>query len=268
MTTSALRKPGRTTVPQGPSNPAWRGRILESCLEGSFLPGKAALTSFLVNALYLFGDNSLFALGGAPAGVADELTRLGHRVAAGPEAGANRPGAGGRGSAGTGFSARKEGRYDRAVSLTQAFGRGGDAEIQDRLRTMRRAVRPGGLICFHVFDRDRAWSLAGERALSGEDPATRVRVGFDPSTGRISVRLARVAGRNGSEDPGCGGSLAVKAWNRAEIETLLRGAGLELERLYGDWEGAGPESPGSGRLIVVAARPRRARKKTRRNVQG
>jgi hypothetical protein len=232
---------------------AWRRRIVESCLENGFLPGKSALASFLVNALYLFGDNAIVAFGGAPDGVTAELTRMGHKVDADPSPRGARTG-------GAGFSRRREGRFDRAVLLAQAFGRGSDGDILDQLRALRRAVRPGGLVCFHVFDRDWALSLAGRRILSAEGRTARVEIGFDPADGRISARLAESAG------PGCGGSAAVKAWNRHELEALLRGAGLRLERVYGDWEGRGPEAaataPGAvtGRLIVVAAKPRRARK--------
>jgi hypothetical protein len=232
---------------------AVRANIAETCLEGAFLPDGVTASSFLINALYLFGGESIAVLDGAPEGLAAELTRLGHRVSPVPSGRGFRPGAPmGLGKDGWSPASRKTGGFDRAAMLGRTLGRGEDAEILERLRALGRSVRPGGLVCFHVFDRDRAWGLTGERGGFGN---TQVTVGFDPATGRITAR----AGGEG-RDAGCGGRSDVKAWNRAEIETLLRAAGLRLERVYGDWDGSAPDAAATGRLIVVAAKPRRARK--------
>jgi hypothetical protein len=211
--------------------------------ESGFLPDAAVLASFLVNALYLFGDNTLIAHGGVPAGVADELTRLGHSLSiAAPEAPARQRRS--RMNA-TGRNRGREGRHDRALLLSQALGAGTDGEILERLRALGRAIRPGGLVCFHIFDRDLAWILAGAR--------------FNPATGRVAPPFIPFAGRS---VPFAGrNALDEKTWNRSEIEALLRGVGLRLERVYGGWEGAGSEAAVTGRLIVVAAKPRRAARK-------
>ena len=115
----------------------------------------------------------------------------------------------------------------------------------------------------------------GRRSRRGTELGNaRVTFGFEPGTGRITARLAEATlkesavpdapesfGQDGLAST-CGGRLAVKAWNRPEIEALLRLAGLKLERLYGDWDGRAPETSGTGRLIVVASKPRRALKRT------
>jgi hypothetical protein len=239
--------------------------MAEQCLEGSFLPDRDTLVSFLVNALYLFGDQGIAAYGGLPEGVEAELSRLGHKVAHGRYLRAGRDGrdVGVRQRdvdslprsvdkhphrAGTLPQGLREGARDRALFLAQAFGRGGDAEIMETLRAMRRTVRPGGLVCFHVFDRDRAWSRVGERSVGTDGGQAEMRLGFEPETGRITARVAQA-------------TAAVKAWNLGEIRILLRSAGLQLERAYGDWDGGSPEAAGAatGRLILVAARPRVAR---------
>lgn len=246
--------------------------MAEQCLEGSFLPGRDTLVSFLVNALYLFGDQGIAAYGGLPDGVEAELARLGHKVAHGRylRAGRETRDAGMPHRAGTLPQGLREGARDRALFLAQSFGRGGDAEIMETLRAMRRTVRPGGLVCFHVFDRDRAWSLVGEKSVRMGDAEVEVRLGFEPETGRITARVAQakhpVPGSLGYA-PGNLGSAAVKAWNLGEIRILLRAAGLHLERAYGDWEGGSPESSGAatGRLILVAARPRVARPRVARS---
>lgn len=246
--------------------------MAEQCLEGSFLPDRDTLVSFLVNALYLFGDQGIAAYGGLPEGVEDELSRLGHKVAHGRylRAGRETRIAGAPQRAGTLPQGLREGARDRALFLAQAFGRGGDAEIMETLRAMRRTVRPGGLVCFHVFDRDRAWSRVGEKSVVTEGGKANMRLGFEPETGRLTARVVQPDNPVGAMRfapgglgfaPGSLGFAAVKSWNLGEIRILLRTAGLQLERAYGDWDGGSPEYSGAatGRLIIVAARPRVAR---------
>lgn len=254
--------------------------IAEQCLDGSFLPDHDTLVSFLVNALYLFGDQGIAAYGGLPEGVEAELSRLGHKLAHGRylRAGRETRDAGKPQRAGTLPQGLREGARDRALFLSRTFGRGGDDEIMETLRAMRRTVRPGGLVCFHVFDRDRAWSRVGEWIVETDGGngggKAQVRLGFDPETGRLTARVspsiddlpggpesgALSRGSRGNA-PGNLGFASVKAWNLGEIRILLRAAGLQLERAYGDWNGGSPESSGAatGRLILVAARPRVAR---------
>ncbi len=193
-----------------------------------------ALVSFLVNALYLFGGQSI-AAPGASAPVLAELARLGHRVSANPPEGISRslrspdfpPGAGGK------ASARK---YDR-IFVAEMLG--SEADPAGRLRALRGALRPGGLLGFHVLDRDRAWERTGSR------------VDFDPGSGRLIARMRFAA--DGKPVPPVA-TASVQTWNLGELKGLLRAAGLELERAYGDWEGSAPGT-GSGHLIAVAARP-------------
>jgi hypothetical protein len=292
-TTTELRTQ-RPTV-RAPAQPAGApAEMARSCLEAGFLPDPDTVVSFLVNALYLFGDQEIAVYGAPgepgepPEGVTAGLTRLGHTVATGRIQGAQRihgmqgmhrmqkdgrgiragiPVSGRSGGGGLPRQVR-EGGSDRAVFLNGALGRGDDARILETLKAMRRTVRPGGLLCFHVFDRDRAWGLAGER----EAGPARIRVGFAPETGRLSARVVGILGApGGNPETEAGGSASgyasIKTWNLGEIAALLRGAGLILERAYGDWNGGSPEAGGAetGRLIVVAARPRSARRRAGRN---
>jgi hypothetical protein len=208
--------------------------------EKDSVPDAGILASFLINALYLVGNHRILVSGSLGAEVTETLTRFGHRVDAGREA----------------FSvprAAAGARHDRAVSAGRALGYGTDAENRDWLRSMHKALAPGGLICFHVFDRDRAWNLAGDRELIDDGRGLRVRIGFDPADGRLSQRILATGGAETS----------VRAYNLLEIRALLESSGFALERAYGDWDGSGPEAGGArtGRLIVVASkrrvRPRR-----------
>ena len=201
------------------------------------------LVSFLVNALYLFGGQAV-AAPGVPAGVTAELTRLGHRIGGFPE-----------GEAGTGRESgqRSPGRLDR-VFLPENLGRAD--EPAGRLRALRRALRPGGLLCFHLLDRDRAWEKTGSRPLRA-GPAggafAEARVDFDPASGRLIARA------RSETTLAKGPAISVQTWNLGEVKGLLQATGLELERAYGDWEGGAPGGS-AGRLIVVAAKPRGPRR--------
>jgi len=215
-----------------------------ACLEEGSSPGEDVLASFLINALYLIGDQRIFAYGGLPTGVEDALVRLGHRVE-------------------SDFRSRKSAsRPDRAVALARTLGRGGESEILESLRVMGKSLRPGGLLAFRLIDRDRAWSLAGERKISSGGSEARLRIEFNPDTGRVSARTLDIRGPGTSTTAAAGGATdSLQAFNLSEIRRLLRSAGLALERAYGDWSGGGPEAEGAatGRLIIVASKPRRRR---------
>src|SRR5690606_16359650 len=86
-----------------------------ACLEEGSSPGDDVLASFLINALYLIGDQRIFAYGGLPAGVEGALVRLGHRVESDCR------------------SRKRASRPDRAVALGRTLGRGGESEILENL---------------------------------------------------------------------------------------------------------------------------------------
>lgn len=215
-----------------------------------------AIVSFLVNALYLLGGQTV-AMGDAPEGVSAELTRLGHRVRIGALAEAAGRGTGAVPASGKPPSRRGGDAGADRIFLAGTFGRGGD--FLGQLRGLRKALRPGGLLAFHVIDRDRAWERTGNRRVDGD--GDEVRIAFDPADGRLTARvvaylpqLPERPDREWTAMP-AGPAAAIQTWNLGELRALVQAAGLEWERAYGDWNGGAPGVSGSGRLIVVAARP-------------
>ncbi len=252
----------------------------EALLEAPFRPSPEELVSFLVNGLCLIGGHRVLEWEAGPGSPAAALEVLGHAVSA----------------AGPGLPPPRAGAFDRAFRVRRAFGYGGDESDRLWLKAMRRALRPGGLLLFHVFDRDRAFALAERLAASGRSPAggadaggigdgadglDGAAFGFDPRTGRLTarVRLPGVtdgasegrpaeAGMRAAAKAGCPRA-SVRAFNLAELHALLEESGFALEGAYGDWAGSAPESAGArtGRLLVVASKRRRPRGRAGRLVQ-
>lgn len=221
-------------------------REAEDCLERTFSAPAEEKVSFLVNGMYLIDRHRILEWEPADGRVAEGLEALGHRVeAAGAGTGrGTRPGGG-----------LPSGAFDRAMRLSRALGHGGEEEDRGWLKAMRRALRPGGLLVFHVLDRDRAWSLveaSGRPDSQGRD----ARFGFDPVAGKVTLKI-RHAGAT-EEGPCRRSEASVTAYNLGGVRAMLAEAGLELERAYGDWSAGGLEEAGArtGRILVVASKPR------------
>lgn len=217
----------------------------EAALEGPFQPPLGDLISFLVNGLCLIGSHRLLEWESADAGIAAALEDLGHRVTRGPGPDA------------------AAGSFDRAMLVSRAFGYGGDEADRLWLKAMHRALQPGGLLLFHVLDRDRAWSLvrdflaqAGPGMEGGE--GRKADIAFDPGTGKVTARI-RPAGFHGGSPVRSGRAASVRAFNLGEIRALLAETGFTLERAYGDWQGGALEDAGerTGRILVTASKNRR-----------
>lgn len=244
----------------------------EALLEAPFRPSREDLLSFLVNGLYLIGRHRVLEWEGGSGTAGGDLEALGHAVSRG----------------GPGLPPPPAGAYDRAFLARRAFGHAGDEADRLWLRAMRRALRPGGLLLFHAFDRDRAFGLAeslsaasgrtqGGEAGGADGYAGGAAFAFDPRTGRLTAKLRpSVETAFGAGIPPAGapaGAAAtrglpclrasVRAFNLGELRTLLEESGFELERAYGDWQGGALESAGArtGRLLVVASRKRRTRRR-------
>ncbi|MFZ6029783.1 MAG: class I SAM-dependent methyltransferase [Chloroflexota bacterium] len=139
--------------------------------------------------------------------------------------------------------------FDRAMIVFTAFGYFEDDENLDVLRRVARALKPGGLFVVDfpnrdVFLRNYCPVLLTEKG----DDVMIDRLSLDTLTGRWVNR--RIIFRNGirKDKP-----FSIRIYNPNEIRTLLAQAGLQVVRMYGNWNGD-PVSMDSRRLVTVAAK--------------
>lgn len=123
------------------------------------------------------------------------------------------------------------------------------------LEEVVRLLRPGGRFVIDLFNRQRTLdSLVPRESFVTNDRRVEIERWFDPSDERIYKRI-RLSGA-GREPRTYGES--VRAYRREEVETGLRWAGLEVDDVYGDFDGR-PHGPSTERLILVGHKPERAR---------
>jgi SAM-dependent methyltransferase len=143
------------------------------------------------------------------------------------------------------------GSFDAALNLFTSFGYFADeAEDQAALRSMARALRPGGRLLMDLLNRE--WLVRHFQPRYQEVTALGTvdnNLTFDLATGRLrNVRRFRKDGRRRA--------LAVefRVYTLAEMVRLLREAGLAFQRAYGNFEGAA-YGMDTFRMIVVAEKP-------------
>lgn len=141
------------------------------------------------------------------------------------------------------------GTYDRALLLFDAFGFMPDGESEEILRRIHRALRPGGMLCVDVRNRDWiARSLAPVTVLQRGDAYMLDRHHFDSLTGRVVDQ--RVIVRDGvvKERP-----FSIRVFTPSELALLLARAGFAVFDAWGSWRGE-PVSLARNRLVVFASR--------------
>jgi len=124
------------------------------------------------------------------------------------------------------------------------------------LEEMVRILRPGGRVLVDLFNTDVV--LAGLKASEEQEIGGR-RVGierwYDAGNKRINKRIRLFDEGVGEGKAGKGSFLeSVRAYRRDEVVIGMQWAGLEVEGVYGNFEGE-DFSPTSERLILVARRP-------------
>jgi ubiquinone/menaquinone biosynthesis C-methylase UbiE len=143
-------------------------------------------------------------------------------------------------------------RFDAALNLFTSLGFYGDEEDVKALAEIGRVLRPGGRLVIETMHRDRLvhgfheqdWHLVGGGRLLLEQRA------FDAAAG-VAQTTQTLIDNTGARDSR---TFAVRVYTATELVAMLRHAGFDDARCYGDLEG-GPFAT-TTRLVIVARRAR------------
>jgi len=137
--------------------------------------------------------------------------------------------------------------FDRAFLLFVSFGYFTDEENLLVLKNVNRALKPGGLFCFDISNRDVSLKNLPSCSMREKEGNLMIeKYMFDGITGRLNTK--RIEIRNGERKDKY---FFVRLYNPTEIRDLLAKAGLEIHRMYGGWD-AKPFTNDSRTMIIVA----------------
>jgi SAM-dependent methyltransferase len=141
-------------------------------------------------------------------------------------------------------------RFDRALMLFNSFGYFPDAENLLVLQNISRALKPGGLLGFDVASRDGLLNDFHPHYVTEKDGSLMInRFSFDVLSGRL--RNDRIIIRDGQRRDR---PFSIRLYSVTEMRDLLAQAGLELETVYAEWDGA-PLEMDSPSMVVIARKP-------------
>jgi len=143
--------------------------------------------------------------------------------------------------------------FDGAYSFFTSFGYYGDAENEDVIERLARALKPGGRLLLDLVNRDRmlaqppgrTWNQREDGGLLMEEFA------LDPRTSRLRVRVTLIEAASG---PRPIKEYDVRLYTCAELDTLLGRHGLALREVWGGADGSAYTAE-SRRLVVLAEKP-------------
>jgi SAM-dependent methyltransferase len=143
--------------------------------------------------------------------------------------------------------------FDGLVNMFTSFGYFERREENERvLREAARVLREGGWLLFDYLNAEVAVARLvpeGERVIEGA--RIRERRSYDPTTRVLTKEIRCVDTRSGRTEEW---TERLVLFRRAEIESMLGGAGFDVRAHFGDYDG-GPALPESPRLILFCAVP-------------
>jgi SAM-dependent methyltransferase len=143
-----------------------------------------------------------------------------------------------------------EGEFDRVMLLFTAIGYFNDEENLQALVNAKNALKSGGLLIFDTMNRDSFLKNMRPYYVMEKDENLMIdRLSFDCILGRLVNK--RIVIRDGvrKDKP-----YFTRLYNPNEARSLINLAGLELQHLYGSWDGSDLTSE-SRRMVVIARKP-------------
>jgi SAM-dependent methyltransferase len=140
-----------------------------------------------------------------------------------------------------------DGQFERAIMMFNSFGYFPDEENRLVLRSLARALKPGGLLGFDVASRDGVLNdFHPHYVTEKEDSLLINRFSFDVQTGRL--RNDRIVIRDGvrKDRP-----FSIRLYSVTEMRDLLAQTGFTLEAIYAEWD-ASPLTMDSPSMVVIA----------------
>ena len=139
--------------------------------------------------------------------------------------------------------------FDRGLLLFSSFGYFEDAENFQVLENMARVIKPGGLFCIDVLNRDALLKhfLPFLVVEKGNDFMIDRNI-FDSATGRLYTRRVIIRDGKRKDKP-----FSIRLYNPTEMRDLLNRAGFRISKIYGDWD-AKPLTHDTPRMILIAQR--------------
>lgn len=139
--------------------------------------------------------------------------------------------------------------FDRVLMIFNSFGYFTDAENLDILRRAAGALKPGGLLGFDIANRDAVLNDFHPHYVTEKESNLMInRFSFDVLSGRLTNN--RIIIRDGvrRDRP-----FSIRLYSVSEMRELLMSAGLRLEAVYAEWDGA-PLEMDSPAMVVVASK--------------
>jgi len=137
--------------------------------------------------------------------------------------------------------------FDRVLFMFTALGYFSEEENFKVLENIRRALKPGGLLCFDTINRDLMLKNLSTHHITDKGGDLMLdRNSFDPVTGYIHNHRTII--RNGQRKDF---KFSIRLYNPTEITLILEQAGLRTVKMFGNWD-SGPLTDDSWRMIIVA----------------
>ncbi len=142
-------------------------------------------------------------------------------------------------------------KFDRVLLLFTAFGYFEDKENIKVLKNISQALKPGGLFCFDIHNRDNFLKNFMPYIVSEKNKDLMIeRLTFDVVTGRSYNQ--RIVIRNGKRKDK---PFFMRLYNFTEIRDHLVNTGLAIHKTFGDWDGS-PFTNNSKRMLIIARKPK------------